>query len=507
MLAAPDLMAAYLRAGRSRGGVRRVPESPVGPGDAAGLRAANARLRELLAERDAEIGVLREALAGLQSQVADLAAQVKANSRNSSKPPSSDGLAKPAPKSLRGRSGRGPGRPKGQPGATMELSEHPDKKVRHRPARCGCCGKSLKNAPVTAVERRQVIDIPPVKPVTTEHQVLTVKCGCGCETKAQAPDGVTAPVQYGPRIMGTGIYLWHGQFLSRDRACQALSDMFGCAPSPGALAAAARKTAGFLAPALRAITRCLIAAAVVHFDETGFRTAGKLAWVHSASAGKFALFTVHAKRGKDGMKAAGVLPHFAGIAVHDAWAPYDTFGNVAGHALCGAHVLRELVAVTETGTGLDETWAQQAIDALLALNEAAGAARTAGKTAVDPETRAEHEDWYRQAAAAGIALNAGRSGRLQRKRHALAARMQDREADYLRFARDLRVPFSNNAAEQSIRMCKLRIKVSGCMRSVSGAEEFCAIRSCLATAARHGIGALEALTLAFQGRPWIPETG
>ena len=484
-----------------------MPESPADPDDAAGLRAANARLRELLAERDAEIGLLREAVAGLQSQVADLAAQVKANSRNSSKPPSSDGLAKPAPKSLRGRSGRRPGRPKGQPGATMELSDHPDKKVRHRPAKCGCCGKSLKKAPVTAVERRQVIDIPPVKAVTTEHQMLTVKCGCGCETKAQAPDGVTAPVQYGPRIMGTGIYLWHGQFLSRDRACRALSDMFGCAPSPGALAAAAKKTAGLLAPALAAVTRHLIAAEVVHFDETGFRTAGKLAWVHSASQGKFALFTVHAKRGKDGMKAAGVLPFFAGIAAHDAWAPYDTFENAAGHALCGAHVLRELTAVAETGTDLDKTWAQQAIDALLALNEAAGAARAAGQPAIDPEARAKHEDWYRQAAATGIALNAARSGKLQQKRHALATRMKNREDDYLRFARDLRVPFSNNAAEQSIRMCKLRIKISGCMRSMAGAEEFCAIRSYLATAARHGLGALEALTLAFQGNPWIPETG
>ncbi|MGH3193176.1 MAG: IS66 family transposase, partial [Streptosporangiaceae bacterium] len=402
-----------------------------------GLRAANTRLRELLAERDAEIAALRELVTTLQSQVADLAAQVKTNSRNSSKPPSSDGPAKPSPKSLRGKSGRKPGRPKGQPGATMELTEHPDKKVRHRPGRCSCCGKSLKNAPVTAVERRQVIDIPPVKTVTTEHQVLTVKCGCGCETKAQAPDGVNAPVQYGPRIMGTGIYLWHGQFLSRDRACRALSDLFGCAPSPGALAAAVRKTAGFLAPALQAITRHLIACEVVHFDETGFRTAGKLAWVHSASAGKFALFTVHAKRGKDGMKAAGVLPSFAGIAVHDAWAPYDTFDNVAGHALCGAHVLRELVAVTETGTDLDRAWAQQAIDALLALNEAADAARAAGQEAIDTETRDKHEDWYRKAAATGIALNAARSGKLQQKRHALAARMKDREGDYLRFARDL----------------------------------------------------------------------
>jgi transposase len=477
-----------------------------GSGDA-GLRAANARLRDLLAERDAEITRLREQLAGLQSQFADLAAQVKANSRNSSKPPSSDGLVKPAPKSLRGKSGRKPGRPKGQPGATMQLTDHPDKRVRHRPPRCGCCGKSLKGAAVTGAERRQVIDIPPVRAVTTEHQLLTLLCGCGCQTKAQAPDGVTAPVQYGPRIMGAGVYLWHGQFLSRDRACRALAELFGCAPSPGALAAAVRKTAGLLAPALTAITRHLTGAEVVHFDETGFRTAGKLAWVHSASSGKFVLVTVHAKRGKDGMKAAGVLPFFRGIAVHDAWKPYDSYGNVAGHALCNSHLLRELIAVTETGTALDKTWAEQAIDALLALNEAAEAAREAGHAAMDPKTREEHEDWFRRAAATGIALNAARKGRLQQKRHALATRMQAREGDYLRFARDLRVPFSNNEAERAIRMSKLRIKISGCMRSMTGAEEFCAIRSYLATAARHGTGALDALTRAFQGNPWIPETG
>jgi hypothetical protein len=245
----------------------------------------------------------------------------------------------------------------------------------------------------------------------------------------------------------------------------------------------------------------------VHFDETGFRTAGKLAWVHSASSGKHVLVTVHAKRGKEGMTAAGVLPFFRGIAVHDAWKPYDAFEDVAGHALCGAHVLRELVAVTETGTDLDGTWAQQAIDALLALDEAAEAARAAGKPAIDPETRKKHEDWYRQAAATGIALNAARKGKLQAKRNALATRMQAREGDYLRFARDLRVPFTNNEAERAIRMSKLRIKVSGCMRSMAGAEEFCAVRSYLGTAARHGISGLDALTRAFQGNPWIPETG
>jgi transposase len=500
-------MLAYLRAGPGHGGVQHVPEMPPAPDDAAGLRAANARLRELLAGRDEAIALLTGELQALRAQVEDLSAQVKSNSRNSSKPPSSDGLAKPAPKSLRRKSGRKPGRPKGQPGTTMRLSDHPGKTVRHRPKQCSCCGKSLKRGTVTGAERRQVTDIPPAKAVVTEHQMLTVRCSCGCETKAGAPDGVSAPVQYGPRIMGIGIYLWHGQFLSRDRACRALSEMFGCAPSPGALAAAARKTAGLVFPALKAVTEHLVRAEVVHFDETGFRTAGRLAWVHSASAGKYVLVTVHAKRGKDGMKAAGVLPSFRGIAVHDAWKPYDTFENVGGHALCGAHLLRELIAVTETGTDLDIAWARQAIDALLALDQAAEAARAAGKDAVSPEALAEHEDWYRKAAETGIALNAGRSGKLHKKRHALARRMKAREDGYLRFARDLRVPFSNNEAERSIRMSKLRIKISGCMRSMTGAEEFCALRSYLGTAARHGVSALEALTSAFQGNPWIPETG
>jgi len=492
-----------------------VPEVPGVPGSGeSGLRAANARLRELLAERGEQVAALaaenaglREQLAALGAQVEALAAQVKANSRNSSRPPSSDGLAKPSPKSLRGKSGRKPGRPKGQPGATMQLSDRPDKVVRHRPRACSCCGKSLREGEVTGTERRQVIGIPPVRAQVTEHQMLTVKCRCGCETKAGAPAEAPAPVQYGPRLMGTGLYLWHGQFLSRDRACRALSGLFGCAPAPGALAAAARKTAGLLAPALKAITGRLLAAQVAHFDETGFRVAGRLHWVHSASAGDFALFTVHAKRGKEGMDAAGVLPAFAGIAVHDAWAPYDCYQDLEGHALCGAHVLRELVAVTETGAGHDITWARQAIDALNALNQAAEAARQAGEAAIDENFRAKHEDWYRDAAKTGIALNAGRSGALQKKRHALATRMSNREADYLRFARDLRVPFSNNAAEQSIRMAKLRIKVSGCMRSAAGAEEFCAIRSYLHTATRHGISALDAITRALQGSPWIPETG
>ena len=381
------------------------------PDNAVALRAVNARLRELLAERDAEIAVLRGQVAelgalraraaelqaeaaGLQSQVADLAARVAQNSKNSSKPPSADGLAKPGPKSLRKKSGRGPGRPKGQPGATMQLTDSPDRRVRHVPACCKGCGESLKGAAETGMERRQVTDIRPVEAEVTEHQLIEVECGgCGARTKGEAPEGVTAPVQYGARLAAIGLYLWRGQFLSRDRACQALSDLFGCAPSPGALQSMAKKAAGLVAPAVEAITKVLVRAEVAHFDETGFRTAGKLAWVHSASSGKHVLVTVHAKRGKDGMTAAGVLPSFGGIACHDAWKPYDSFAGVAGHALCNAHLLRELAAVTETGTGLDKAWARQAIDALLALKDAADAARAAGQGAIGPQVLARQRKY------------------------------------------------------------------------------------------------------------------
>jgi len=298
------LLCVYLPGCCGCGRLPVVPDESV-PDDAAGLRAANARLRALLAERDSEIAVLRghldeltalqaeagelrERAAGLEAQVADLAARLAQNSRNSSRPPSSDGLAKPAPKSLRGKTGRKPGRPKGQPGATMQFSDHPDRVVRHEPACCSGCAAGLAGAPEEGVIRRQVTEIPEVRAVVTEHQMAGRRCACGTVNWADAPDGVTAPVQYGPRAAAVAAYLWHGQFLSRARAGQAMADLFGCAPSAGAIAAMTRKIAGAVAPALEAVRGALAAAGVAHFDETGFRVAGGLAWVHSASSGKFA---------------------------------------------------------------------------------------------------------------------------------------------------------------------------------------------------------------------------
>ena len=465
----------------------------------------------LLAERDAEIAVLRghvdelmalqaearelrDRAAGLEAQVADMAARLGQNSQNSSRPPSSDGLAKPALKSLRGKSGRKPGRPKGQPGATMQFSDRPDAVVRHEPACCSSCTAGLGGAPEAGVVRRQVTEVPgarAVAPSTRWPLLLRVRHGDlgGRARRGHGPGPVRAagrgdrglslaravPVPR-PDRAGDGRPVRHRPLARRDRL-HGQEDR-------------RRRRAG-----REAVRGALAAAPVAHFDETGFRVAGRLAWVHSASSGKYALVTVHAKRGRDGMDAAGVLPGFGGIACHDAWAPYDCY-DCGGHALCCAHVLRELTAVTETGTDRDVTWARQAIEALLALKKAADAARADGLAAISEETLDEHSRWFREAASAGIMLNAGRRTALQKKRHALASRLAAREADYLRFASDLRVPFDNNEAERVIRMSKLRIKVSGCMRSMKGAETFCAIRTYLATAARHGIGWLDALAQA-----------
>jgi transposase len=494
-----------------------VPDVPARD-EVAALRAANARLREVVAAKDTEIAalrtshqaqldVLRAQVTALAEEVADLRARVEKNPRNSSQPPSSEGLGKPAPKSLRKKAGRRPGRPEGQPGATLEMTDHPDHVLAHEPGQCGGCGRALGGAEVTGAQRLQVIDLPEqIRAEVTEHQVISRRCACGTVTAGAAPGGVSAPVQYGPRLSAAAVYLWHGQFLSRDRTCQALGELFGVPVSPGTVAAMARRAAAAVAAPLEVIRQALAGADVLHADETGFRVAGKLAWVHSASSGVFTLFTVHARRGCQAMDDAGVLPHFRGTLVHDCWAPYDTYDRLT-HALCNAHALRELQAVIDAAPAGQWCWAGQAADASRAIKHLADAALAADGTLdhIDQDKLATVRNLYHSAVVIGSQQTAARAGPLMRKHNNLARRLTAREEDYLRYSADPRVPYDNNRAEQDIRMAKLRIKVSGCMRSMTGARQFCAIRSYLATAARHGIGKLDALTRAASGTPWMPQ--
>lgn len=468
------------------------------------LRADNMSLR-------ADNELLRADLGVASARIAELEARLGQSPRNSSKPPSSEGLDKPAPKSLRKRSGRKPGGQPGHRGETLERVSDPDEVVRHEPTVCSGCQGELSGAPQMGAERRQVFDIPPVTVKVTEHQLIARRCACGVITRAPAPTGVDAPVQYGPRITAIIVYLYVGQFLSKNRTAQALAELFGTPVSGGTVAEMTRRAAAGLPEFLDAVGSRIAGAGLAHFDETGLRVAGRLHWVHSASTGKYSLITVHAKRGTEAMDAAGVLPRFTGIAVRDAWAPYDTYPDLTT-ALCNAHVLRELRAVTDLAAPDQWCWATQAADALREMKDLIDTALAPTPTSLDTldtlDTQAlsQARETFTSATVLGAANSKARSTKLMAKEHALARRLIERREDYLRFTTDPRVPFDNNAAEREIRMIKVRQKVSGCLRTLAGAEQFCAIRSYLATAAKHGRHFFDALTDLAEAHPWLPQT-
>ena len=241
------------------------------------------------------------------------------------------------------------------------------------------------------------------------------------------------------------------------------------------------------------------------FDETGFRVEGGLQWVHCARTGKYTLLMVHPRRGKQAIEAMGVLPSFAGVAVHDAWAPYDTYTS-ADHQLCCAHALRELQAITDLAPEGEWCWATQAATALTQMQKLVSEAISQDRDAVDQAALATQIHRLRSAALVGASQTAARSAVLMRKHHALARRLLDRQDDYLRFTWDRRVSPDNNGTERDIRMAKLRQKVSGSMRTRTGARHFCAIRSYLSTAAKHGLSFFDALVMLTEGQPWMPAT-
>ena len=448
---------------------------------------------------------LRDVVEVLRAEVADLKRQLGQNSRNSSRPPSSDSpFTKPAPRSLRGRSGKRPGGQPGHPGSTLALVDDPNERKRHEPASCGGCGAGLADAPEVGMERRQVFDLPPITVRVIEHQLIARRCRCGTTTCGVAPKGVTAPVQYGPRITAIILYLYVGQFLSKKRTAQALAELFGTPVSEGTVATMTKRAASGLGEFCDVVRDRIAGSEVAGFDETGLRVAGELHWVHCARTDKYTLITCHRGRGQDGIDDAGVLTRFRGVAVHDAWAPYDTYVS-ADHQLCCAHVLRELQAVADAADPeADWCWATQAADALVAMQKLVNDAIEADADTIDPDILGTQVGLYHSAAQIGYTQTAGRATKQEKTHNALAHRLLDRQDDYLRFTTDWRIPPDNNGSERDIRMIKLRQKVSGCLRTLTGARQFCALRSYLSTAAKHGTHFFEALVMLAEGQPWLP---
>ena len=310
-------------------------------------------------------------------------------------------------------------------------------------------------------------------------------------------------MQYGPGIRAAGSYLVAGQHLPYERAAATLADLLGAPVSAGSVAAWVAEGAADLGEFTAAVREQLAGRAVVNFDETGLRVDGKLSWVHSASADTLTLYTWHERRGVEAMTAAGVLPAFRGVAVHDGWKPYRRYDVT--HALCNAHHLRELAAVAEQG---GQDWAAEMARLLVEIHRVVERAKQAGADGLAAGLLDSYRARYQRIVQAGWAANpGGHRGRRGSPAANLLDRLDGYRNDVLRFAADFRVPFENNLAERAIRMVKLRQKISGCLRTTAGATAFCALRSYLSTAAKQGHAALAVLRQLHQGQPWLPAAG
>jgi transposase len=364
------------------------------------LRAENAALRDQVQALLAEVQELKERLASALK-----------DSHNSSKPPSSDGLRR-KPKSLRERSGKQRGGQPGHPGHRVSLVAAPDTIRTHRPSRCSACQHELPNDAPSWVERRQVSEVPALRLQVTEHRILHVRCpACGATSMAEAPAGVRAPQQYGPRLRAFCAYLVQQQFIPYARVREVVADLLGAAMSVGTLVNLVRHGAERLQDIEHEIKRALRQAPVLHHDETGLRVAGpegaRREWTHVTCTPTLTHYARHPARGATALEAIGILLGYHGVSVHDGWTSYRHF-HTARHAVCNAHHLRELTCVEEE---LQQDWAGNLTALLCQMRTAVEQARFAGATRLEPPVRDEF-----------IARERGAPGRRARPKSAPATR-------------------------------------------------------------------------------------
>jgi transposase len=441
-------------------------------------------------------------IAALTARVAELERRLGLNSRNSSKPPSSDGLSKPPPKSLRSKSGRRAGKQPGTPGQTLRQVPDPDEVITHRPDRCRGCGTGLDDAVGAGVGVRQVFDVPPLMRLrVVEHRLQACRCRtCGVVTTAPAPADVAAPVQYGPGIAAVVVYLIVRQHLPVARAAELCAELLAAPVSTGWITAQVRTASAALTGFEEAVKDTIRAAPVAHFDETGARINGGLDWIHTATTTTATWYQRHDKRGREAIDDIAILPGFAGIAVHDAWSPYLSYRDV-DHALCNAHLLRELIGWRDLDPDRHQ-WADQAITLLREAYQATLTAVVDGRTGLPVDVLDSYRQRWADIIAAGHIARPQNSGRNPIR--ALLDRMHGCTTEIWRFAHDLRVPFDNNPAERDIRMVKIQLRISGCWRTTTGADRWLRIRSYITTARKNGIDTLQALRDALTGDAWLP---
>jgi transposase len=458
-------------------------------------------------------GAIADLVLALWDRVEKLEAKVAAlerNSRTSSKPPSSDSgnfTNPPKPKSLRKKSGRRPGGQRGHPGDTLRQTDTPDHVIEHRlasDARCPQCGAALteRHEPLDrtgSCECRQVFELPAIRLEVTEHRAEKRVCeDCGAVVRAAFPDGVGAPVQYGPRVEGTALYLRGYQLMPYQRLGECFAELFGCSLSTGTLANMVKRAGKKAARAVGPIREALIEAKIAHGDETSCRLHGKRHWLHVFSTGRLTALHIDAKRGVEGMERAGLLQRFTGGLVHDFLSSYYRFKGIT-HFLCNAHLLRELTYLDEE---MDQPWAKKMIALLIEakdLSDRQKALPEGSRRVIGETTRLRIQQRYCDIVLEGLARNPDPppptgGGRPKRgKPLNLLIRLEERYEEIMGFFEYDHVPFDNNQAERDLRMMKTREKISGTFRSDDHAAAFCDLRSVISTARKQSRDILETL--------------
>jgi transposase len=475
-----------------------------------------AEIARLRAENDAlclQLQVALETIKVMQQRQEELEAQLAQDSHNSNWPSSRDkGHKVKRTRSLRQKSGKKAGGQVGHRGQTLEMVAEPDGVVVHRPERCACCAQELPDwAENVAVERRQVIDIPPLQVEVIEHQVQHVRCpACQQVTNGSFPAVAGRPIQYGPHLRAVSVYLNQHHLLPLDRLSQALNDLFSVSISPGSVIHWVEQAGTQVTTPVSAIKTGLRQAPVLHNDETGLYIAGDRHWLHVASTAYLTYYYPHAKRGTAGMLAMGILPQFHGRSMHDNWAAYAAFA--CQHGLCNAHHLRELTYLEEE---FHQTWASDFKTLLLDGKALADTARSQGHSALSAEQLQTYEKRYQTLIDQALSATApppegwpkGKRGRPKKtKARNLAERLDAQREAVLAFMHDLSVPFDNNLAERDIRMLKVQQKISGCFRSWTGAQAACNLRSYLSTMRKQGHSVYGVLCDLFAGTTLMPRT-
>ncbi|WP_229505435.1 IS66 family transposase [Massilia mucilaginosa] len=393
------------------------------------------------------------------------------NSENSSKPPSSDGLAKkPKTSSLRGKSDKAVGGQPGHKGSTLKRVAVPTgTKDYLPPSHCKRCHSALTLDQAQVLERRQIFDVPVLSFGVIEHRAYTVVCACGQRHDSSFPAAVSEAAQYGQNVRALGVHLTQGQMLPYARAAELIFEMTGLSVSPATLHAWVGEASAALQGTAALIARPLHLAPVLCADELGLRVDGKLYWMHVAATGNLTWYGMHAKRGMEAIVAHGILPKRLGVLVHDCWASYWKLDDGL-HALCNAHLLRELVYVQEM-TG--QNWPAAMTELLLNAQRLGAATRQQGRP-LDAGAIAAFTTVYFDIVRAGEQLNPpkikpdGKRGRCkQSDAHNLLGRFRTHAESALRFIADANVPFSNNIAERAVRMPKVKQKISGCFRTTA----------------------------------------